>query len=241
MFAEAVARTGLLTMQDVIQRARVSYKIIGKHRRAGLLKGERRLVFGKLIWMFEPAEVARYAQVAAAEAQRAKCEGRVRGGRARAIAPVGFRTVADLVRESGRTVWCIYDHIAAGTLAAAPNGLKGAYLIAEADAAAWVSTWRYLPLLEDTATIPAAAQRFGVPEATLRSAIARGDVAAHAFGDVRTQVRAGAQVGRAISRVRLGDVRELADALRKKNPPITSAGFFDGPKPISQCSGEPEA
>jgi len=62
-FAEAVARTGKLTMTDVVQRAGVGRVTAFKHRRAGILKGERQLVHGRWIWLFEPAEVERYAQV----------------------------------------------------------------------------------------------------------------------------------------------------------------------------------
>lgn len=127
-------------------------------------------------------------------------------------------TVADLARESGRTTWCVYESIERGELAAEPSGLKGAYLVHEISARAWIANYRYLPLAEETATIPSAAQQCGVSEFTLRSAIRRGAIRPIEIGDVRTQAKPDAQVGRAGMRVRLADVREFAKRLASRTP-----------------------
>jgi len=219
MFAEAVARTGLLTMQDVVRRSGISLKTVAKHRREGLIAGQRRLVFGKLIWMFEPADVERYAQVALSEATRSRSEGKVRGARTRSKAPPGHLTVADIVRESGRSIWCVYAAIERGDLPASKTGIKGAYLVRETDARAWISVWRYLPLLDGTTTISDAARRCGLTYSAVEFAIKSGRMAAYDFGDVRNQKTPGGKVTRARWRVRLDDVRELA---RRRTARITS-------------------
>lgn len=200
LFAEAVAKTGLLTMQDVIARAGVAYKTVSKHHRAGLLKGERRLVCGKLIWMFESAEVARYAQTARQKANESRRAGSLRGGSARATSADGFVTAAEIASESGRSLWCVYDALAAGQLAGCRQGKKGAYLVPKEAALEWIATYRYLPLGTGYATIPEAARAAGISEGTVRLAIKHGRLTAHNFADVRTQKSPGEHVGRALSR-----------------------------------------
>jgi len=137
-FREAVEATGCLLTRDVVARVGLSRKTVVKHRREGLLKGRYSLVYGKMVWLFKPAEVERYAKIAQATMLRSRAEGRFRGGRACARAPAKYMTVSDVMRASGRTYWMVLDAIRRGELRATRTGFKGAYLVPEAHARRWI-------------------------------------------------------------------------------------------------------
>ncbi len=207
LFKEALAATGKIGMAELCERARTSHKVVHKHRKAGLIKGERRLVFGKLIWLFDPADVDQYLLIVRETIAQSRQRGaRASGGAKLVKVPAGFMSVAQIADATDRSVWFVYDYINVGFLDA-ERGPKGALFVPQVAAELFISNYRYLPSPEGWTTIPEAAEALGASESVLRSAFKLGKLRAISIGEKRTQRTTSGQVGRAIWHVLMDDVR----------------------------------
>ena len=132
-YADELAAMGQVTMRQLTAFGVVSRKTVEKHMRTGLLTGRKVKISGVPTWLFEPEHAQRYLESVTGITRRSVGEQKKRE-RAKATAPDGHVTVAELAARTGLSRWAIYDCLTDGRLASVGAGFKGAKLITDAEA-----------------------------------------------------------------------------------------------------------